>query len=455
MGVLVLALLAGAVATLWAEPQYSPASGASRMVARRESNAPLSPDRLPTDIALKPRDRRGPLVLMAVSGGGSRAAYYTACVMEQLAQLPAPSGHGSMLDQVRVISCISAGSLASAWYALHYNERHDPDFFTRFKAAMATNLQWRTYGHMVVFPPLALELVATPITRTDLLANEMEHLIGAGAVTFDDLRALETDPTDPAPVLLINGTALNSGQRFVMTNLPAQRFPTQLPTLPGRRPALSPTDLALLQRLVQPITFEDIGSDVGSFRVARAVAASAAYPVALAPLRLRIYGDQVPRELRNRVDEGLLESQYLYVADGGIYENQGIDPLLSLLRTLDRNQRVLLIVIDSSQRMETVRVTGHKIWDPFSVIRKLYDIGTMRPLAYYSSVVKEFHNPNAFEGTVIRMEGYEPGMDEFLQSIPTLFKLAHRHREALDRAAQENVARMQQTLLQSYRRLMR
>ncbi|MGC8741013.1 MAG: patatin-like phospholipase family protein [Candidatus Sumerlaeaceae bacterium] len=454
------AVLCGLVLTLSAiiavagEPRYSPVSEASRMVARREANAPLQPGRERVDLPLHPVQRNGPLVLLSISGGGSRAAYYAACAMEQLSKIPSPSGHGSILDEVRVISGISAGSLAAAWFTLHYHERHDPDFFPRFKVAMATNLQWRTYGHMVVFPPLALELFATPITRTDLLANEMEHLLGAGPVTFDDLRRLESDPNDPAPILILNGTALNSGQRFVMTNLPAERFPSLLP-LVGPRVALSLTDQAILRRLVQPLTFEDIGSDIGSFRVARAVAASAAYPIALAPLRLNIYPESIPEPRRDRTDEALKESKYLYVADGGVYENQGIDPLLSLVRTLPRSQPVFLIVIDGSQRMETVRVTGHKIWDPFSVIRKLYDIGTLRPLAFYGSALKDIHDPEAFQGVFIRMEGYEPGMDEFLQSIPTLFKLSRRHREALDQAAAENVARMRKTLERNYRRLLR
>lgn len=424
------------------------------MVARSEVNAPLDSDRRRPDLGLRPRSARDPLVFLAISGGGSRAAYYAACVMEQLARTPAPSGRGSVLDGVRVISGISAGSLAAAWYVLHYRERHEPDFFQRFKAAMATNLQWRTYGHMVVFPPLALELVATPITRTDLLANEMEHLLGAGPVTFDDLLRGESDPMDPAPILIVNGTALNSGQRVVMTNLPPKRFPSQMPAV-GPRLALSPTDRAILGRLVQPVTFEDFGSDIGSFRVARAVAASAAYPILLAPVRLYVYPDRVPSDLRGRIDEALLESRYLYVADGGVYENQGIDPLLSAMRTLPRQQPVLLIVIDGSQRMETVRVSGHKIWDPFSVVRKLYDIGTMRPLAFYTALVKEFHDPRAFDIVFIRMEGYDARFDEFLQSIPTLFKLSRRHRLALDNAAQENVARMQGQLQRAYQRLVR
>jgi predicted acylesterase/phospholipase RssA len=435
-----------------AQTNYSPASSAYHNIVRVGANQPLTPEQRRRDYKLTPRYPGRPLVMMSIAGGGSRAAYYTACVMEQLAQIPSPSGKGSILDEVRVISTISAGSLAAAWYVLHYDERHQPDFFERFKKAMSANLQWRAYGHMAVFPPLALQLVATPITRTDLLANEMERLLGAGMVTFDDLRELETRPHDPPPTLIINGTALNSGQRVVMTNLPPSRFPTQVAEV-GPSVSLSPTDQGILQRLVQPLTFEDFGSDIGSFRLAQAVAASAAYPVALAPVRLNIYPDHVPRELLGRADEALLESKYLYVADGGVYENEGMDPLISLIRTLPANQPIFLIAIDASQRMETVRVTGHKIWDPFSVVRKLYDIGTLRPLAYYGSILSQYHNPRAFDGVMIRMEGYEEKTDRFLQSIPTMFKLSSPHRRALDQAAFENVERMRGELRRSYLRL--
>ncbi|MCX7719486.1 MAG: hypothetical protein N2111_13935, partial [Candidatus Sumerlaeaceae bacterium] len=67
-------------------------------------NAPLVAGREPADLPLTPAGRKRPLVLLAISGGGSRASYYAARVMEQLAQVPDPAGHGSVLDSVRVIS---------------------------------------------------------------------------------------------------------------------------------------------------------------------------------------------------------------------------------------------------------------------------------------------------------------------------------------------------------------
>lgn len=426
--------------TIMRTPQtVSPICSARRMLPRSEANAPLTPGTEPADESLAPRSPKEPLVLLTISGGGSRSAYYAARVMEELSCMQMPSGKGSVLDNVRVMSTVSAGSLAAAWYLAHFDERKQPDFFLRFKNAMAVNLQWRTYGHMAIFPPLALELVASPLTRTDLLASEIEKLLTDGnPVTFNDLRSREMRRDDPAPIFIANATIYNSGQRLVMSNLPALRFPS-LASRDGSRINMSQRDAQLWTSLVQPVTFEDLGSDIGSFRLAHAVAASAAFPVVLAPVRLQVFPEYVPPVLQGRVSEGLLNTNYIHVADGGLYENEGIDPLLSILRTLPKDQPVLLIVVEASQRMETVGSARNKVWDPMSVIWRMYDIGSMRPVAFYNVLAKQFHNPDKLEAVVIQMEGNDPQTEKTLRNIPTMFKLSRAHRTALDTAASQNV----------------
>lgn len=416
-------------------------------------NAPLVAGREPADLPLTTAGRKRPLVLLAISGGGSRASYYAARVMEQLAQVPDPAGHGSVLDSVRVISGVSAGSLAAAWYCVNFDQRADPAFFERFKDSMALNLQWRSYGHMVVFPPLALQLLATGVTRTDFLANEIERVLGRPA-TFDDLRAAEARPENPAPILITNGTIYNTGQRLVMSNLPASRFPA--PLADSRlRIASQGSGMRALIDLMQPLAFEDFGSDIGSFRVAHAVAASAAYPIVLAPFRLKVYPQNVPQTSAGRVSPQLLESPWIHVADGGLVENEGVDALISLLKTLDRNQPVLLIVIQANFRLETKKVDRNEIWGPLDVIYRMYDIGTLRPLALYDAHVAQFHNPAALEAVVIRLEGYDPETNNLLRRIPTAFKLSREHREAIDAVAVQNVAHMTPALQAAIVRLSR
>lgn len=425
-------------------------------------NRPLAPGAAPRDMVLRPYVEGQPLVFLAISGGGSRSAYYAASVMEQLARVPLPGVANqtlpdgrplySLLDSVRCISTVSAGGLASSWYVSHFDERKMPDFFDRMKEAMGVNLQWRTYGHMVLFPPLAVQLLASSVTRTDLLSGEIDKLIGGRKLTFNDLRAMEERPVDPSPVLMINGTVYNSGQRLVMTNLPATRLPALLGK-PSSNIAMPETDRQILRNLVQPLTFADFGSDIGSYPLSKALAASAAYPILLAPVPLKIFPANVPPHVVGRVDEKLLQSPVAYVADGGLYENEGVDPLLSLIKTVDPAQPVLLIIIDGSERMETMRLPEGKVFGPTTVISRMYDIGTLKPLAYYSNMIDDHHDADKLELVFVRMEGYDPKTQETLKNIPTQFALSGGHRSALEQVAEQNFARMREPLISAFERL--
>lgn len=58
------------------------------------------------------------LVLLALSGGGSRAAYFSARAMLALETVPVPQGSPlNVLKEVDLISSVSGGSLAAAYYA--------------------------------------------------------------------------------------------------------------------------------------------------------------------------------------------------------------------------------------------------------------------------------------------------------------------------------------------------
>ncbi|MGI8908468.1 MAG: patatin-like phospholipase family protein [Candidatus Sumerlaeaceae bacterium] len=432
-------------------------------LAKHAKNQPLLPGHERFDYMMAPARAGEPLVLMSISGGGSRSAYYAARVMEELSKMPVPGAPAagpdpncecgfSMLDTVRAMSTVSAGGFAAGYYLTHFNERHQPGFYQEFRNAMAVNLQWRTYGHMAWFPPLAIQLLASSVTRTDLLADEIEKLLGGKQITFDHLRVQELQAVDPAPVLLVNGTIYNSGQRLVMTNLPAKRFPSIMDT-GGTAIAIAETDALTLHNLVQPLTFEDIGSDVGQFRLAQSIAASAAYPLMLAPVPLRVYSKNIPFTSLGRVDNNLTLSDVAYVADGGVAENLGVDSVLSLLKTLPHNQPVLLLVVDASQRMETKALREGKVWGLTSVIPRMYDIGSMRPLAFYGAIAADFHEHSKLEAVFIRMEGYDEQTEQQLKNIPTSFKLTEKHRSALDAAAVANVQRMAGPLLDAYQRL--
>lgn len=85
------------------------------------------------------RDIRSPtnasdlLLILAFSGGGTRAASLSYGVLEQLARTPAgPEGAPHrMLDEVDIISSVSGGSFTAAYYAL-WGDRIFSDFESKF-----------------------------------------------------------------------------------------------------------------------------------------------------------------------------------------------------------------------------------------------------------------------------------------------------------------------------------
>ncbi len=75
-----------------------------------------------------------PFVLLAFSGGGTRAAAFSFGLMEELRVVEYTAKDGSkrkLLDDVEIISSVSGGSFTSAYYAL-FPERFFKEFPSRF-----------------------------------------------------------------------------------------------------------------------------------------------------------------------------------------------------------------------------------------------------------------------------------------------------------------------------------
>jgi predicted acylesterase/phospholipase RssA len=409
--------------------------------------------------ALQPRrgrnGQKAPIIMLAVSGGGSRAAYYAACVMEQLSriELQTPHGKSSVLDEVAVMSSVSGGGLAAAWYVVHHHERRTPGFFQRFRKAMAVNLQWSTYGGVLLFPPLALQMAGPTVNRTDLLAKEIENLMGFGPVTFAAIEQRENDPVDPSPVLIVNGTVYNSGQRFVMSNLPTEFLPS-IYSDQAHPVTNKSVEAGFLRKLLEPVTMEQVGMDVRRLRLATALAASAAFPVLLAPVRLQVHPESIPPALCNRGLPELMQSDYLHIADGGLHDNFGTDSLLSVAKALPKDQPVLLVIIDATVRSETLRLGRSKTWYPWTSVMRMYDIGSLRGLGMAGAMVNDVR-PLGNHGTVlIKMAATDPVRQSILNKIPTSFSISHGNRRDLEATARENVRAVAASIQSEYARLL-
>src|SRR6266446_2968223 len=246
------------------------------------------------------------LLMLAFSGGGTRAAALDYGVLEELARtgVGPPSQQHRLLDEVDLISSVSGGSFTAAYYAL-WGDRIFSDFEPQFLRKRVQNaLRLR-----ILAPWNTVRLFSPTFNRSDLAAEYYDRLLFKGA-TFGDLAA-----RPDAPFLIINSTDLTSGARFEFTQ----------------------------------DQFDFLQSDLSHFPIARAVAASSAVPGLLSPIVLKNYsaGHQSPEPERIRValtnpaasdrlkDLALQARSYLdgdkrrfiHLIDGAVSDNLGLRAL--------------------------------------------------------------------------------------------------------------------------------
>ena len=212
-----------------------------------------------------PPDADGYFVGVALSGGGSRSANFTAACMFQLERL-------GFMRHVDYISSVSGGSLTGAYYCAGGDEEWNPaNVQKRLTHSFASDMIWRS-----MLPWNLAAYTFTDWDRSDVMADIFRRTLfhrGQRALTFADLRP-------DRPRLLINAADLQTGRRFVFCNE----------------------------------TFDDMNSDLSKYPLCYAVAASSAVPVVLHPVTLRDYSTTFP--------------QYRHLIDGGVSDNLGLQTLV-------------------------------------------------------------------------------------------------------------------------------
>jgi NTE family protein len=242
------------------------------------------------------RPRGNISLALAFSGGGTRAAAFAYGVLQELEQTPISlqNKHGYLIDEVDIISAVSGGSFIAAYYGLHGKKT-----FKKFKKAM---LQQNIEDTIIsgILSPFSWFLTTG---RTEIAIQIYNNILFKNA-TFKDLNQPNR------PLILINASDLGNGVRFSFV----QEY------------------------------FSLICSDINSYPIARAVAASAAVPVAFNPVIIQNFQPcnnhaqqklqqaslyaQKNNELKQATD-GLNDYlkttyPYLHLVDGGITDNLGL-----------------------------------------------------------------------------------------------------------------------------------
>ncbi len=243
-------------------------------------------------------------LILAFSGGGTRAAALAYGVLEELRDTTVViDGHPRrVVDEVDTISSVSGGSFTSAYYGLH-GDRIFEDFEEVF-------LKRDVQGRLIrgLFNPLEW---FSSTGRTEMAVKFYEEAVFHGA-TFADMKR------KGGPLILINASDLGYGVRFSFV----QEY------------------------------FDLLCSDISSFPVARAVAASSAVPLLFNPVVVENYQDcksQKPGWLAaaeqraaadlslTQVVEGLNSyydkerRKYAHFVDGGITDNLGLRAIYEIV----------------------------------------------------------------------------------------------------------------------------
>ncbi|NIQ10401.1 MAG: patatin-like phospholipase family protein, partial [Gammaproteobacteria bacterium] len=157
------------------------------------------------------------LVILALSGGGSRAAYFSASVMLELEKVFSEEGL-NLLEEVDVISSVSGGSLPAAYYAVS-RDRDDNSYRMTDRAwdeATVRKLMRKNYlgawFRRWFWPQNIYRYWFTAYDRSDIMADVFaDNLYDSKFPGFDyDFSRLQED----RPNLVLNATNGTMGARF-------------------------------------------------------------------------------------------------------------------------------------------------------------------------------------------------------------------------------------------------
>ena len=282
------------------------------------------------------------LVILAFSGGGTRAAAFAFGVLEALRDIEVTTAGGRktrLLDEVDVITGVSGGSFTALGYGL-YGDR----LFGLFESSFLKRDVQGTLIRRLLNPLNWPALWSSRWGRSELAAQLYDEILFHDATFADLARA-------GGPVIAVGATDLTTGARFVFL----------------------------------PQNFDIMCADLSSFQLSRAAAASSAVPVVLSPVTINNYGGQCgyrePAWLKafaeqsnpprpagrmlkrlqelERLDDAT-QDPYFHLVDGAVSDNLGLRGVLDYLEAfealrltgrptpLDHVRKIIVFVVNSA-----------------------------------------------------------------------------------------------------------
>jgi len=380
-------------------------------------------------------DPGGHLVLLAFSGGGTRAAALSYGVLKELRDtlIDSRGKRVRLLDEVDSISSVSGGSFTAAYYGL-FGDRLFTDYENVFlkqsiQGALIKNLFDPSYWWKSIF---------SGFDRTEMAIEYYDNHIFEGK-TFADIRL------DQGPYIEINATDLGGGSRF-----------------------------AFIQAY-----FDIICSDLAGFPIARAVTASSAVPIAFPPVVLKNYTgscdptqsgfvrymlSEKPKDARSQELQQRIQSYsdrkkhpYIHLVDGGVSDNLGLRALTDRLQGIGSGitlveinkipTKILVISVDAEVTPEhtldesVAKPSVTQTFEAFSDAQfRLYNDETRLLLQRNLSDLKSFLHEQGktaeiFTATVSFSSVQIPSLKSYLNNLPTSLELSDHDVDMLTQVA--------------------
>ena len=294
-----------------------------------------------TGLLDRPRD---PILLaLAFSGGGKRSAAFAYGALRGLRGMTVvEDGHAhSLLDEVVYIAGVSGGSFVAMDYGLYGDKTFDTfenDFLKR-------DINAFIFG--IYLLPWNWEWLINPFFGTnDAMAAVYDRLLFHGA-TYGDLRKRGL------PMISVNATDITAGVPFPFNQS----------------------------------SFDLLCSDLDSFPVARAVAASAGVPILFSPITLVSHrsgcvnypppsapmppsaeeSGQLSRASALARDAGRLmdpdRTRYVHLVDGGVSDNLALRSLSNALLLVDDNAEIIRRLATVTRRVVVISVDAQATID--------------------------------------------------------------------------------------------
>jgi NTE family protein len=287
------------------------------------------------------------LVILAFSGGGTRAAAFSYGVLEALRRIEVTAPNGKtvrLLDEVDVITGVSGGSFTALAFGLYGDKLFDIYETSFLKRDVQGELIKR-----ILSPRNWGGLWSNDWTRSEVAAQLYDEILFHGA-TFADL------DRGVGPLIVATATDITTGGRLEF----------------------------------QQSAFDYLCSDLNAVPLSRAAAASSAVPLALAAVTFNNYGgsckfatpqwiqafsnaETAPRPAARAIKEindlayyqSGANKPYIHLVDGALADNLGMRGVLETLEELealklagkptplDHVRRIVVFVVDSKSAPKT------------------------------------------------------------------------------------------------------